>query len=782
MKPFLSTHVRSHSLIFLCAALVAATARAGSSTARAPVQVAAPRIDHSAMMYDAPGDGSVWARGQSYKASFDASGATYYPDFGARAPRNYPHVLSPDRVTIGGGDVAFVRAAAALRDGDRVVLDRGAFVESYELRPQSIEQTFVFATLPQRGELALHVPIASDLAGAETADGIEFQGELGRVVYGRATAIDALGRRSQATTELADGAITIRVDAGFVAQAALPLVVDPVLNTISFPSVAGADDFAADVAYDAGLNAWLAVWEETFSSVDTDAYCRLFDSQGHTMANGVIDFTTASWVSPRCANLAAAHQFLAVAGVTTGTLKNVLARTVVQNGAQLTISNSFDVSAGTSGDRINPDVGGDPYLGTPSFYCVVFEHVISSTQHEIGVRAVAPDGTLFNPGPLFLPSDPTAPDVTPSISKSDNIIQWTVAWERVGQISHGDIWAAHIHYDGTLVDGPFGVTASLPTFDFAPCASSSLLESHTRSVITFTRGLAPNRDIMVALIDGTSVPAIVDLNQLENGGTQSLDQIESSVDCDGEHFIVSYSESSNGGATPYTIYVDDVFASGSTLGLGQTHVLEHQIGFSQRRSRVSSEHLLSSTPHLSMIVDDFERTGLDHDIDGALFQAFEGGDITGFCYAGDNVSLNCPCSNNGAFGHGCANASNPQGALLGAVGVPSSVVDSLVLHSSGMPANATCVFLQGTTTNTGVVFGDGVRCAAGTLIRLAVKQSSGGAASYPGTGDLPITVKGFVPPNGGTRAYQAWYRDNSSIFCTSATFNISSGLIVNWAP
>src|SRR5262249_33537421 len=156
---------------------------------------------------------------------------------------------------------------------------------------------------------------------------------------------------------------------------------------------------------------------------------------------------------------------------------------------------------------------------------------------------------------------------------------------------------------------------SLPTFDFAPCASSSLLESHNRSVITFTRGIAPNRDIMVALIDGTSVPAIVDLNQLENGGTQGLDQIESSVDCDGQHFIVSYSESSSGGATPFTIYVDDLFAADSTLGLGQTHVLEHQTGFSQRRSRVSSEHVLSGVTHLTMVVDDFERTGLDHDID-----------------------------------------------------------------------------------------------------------------------------------------------------------------------
>src|SRR5262249_9560981 len=159
------------------------------------------------------------------------------------------------------------------------------------------------------------------------------------------------------------------------------------------------------------------------------------------------------------------------------------------------------------------------------------------------------------------------------------------------------------------------------------------------------------------------------------------DQIESSVDCDGDHFVVAYSESSAGGAAPYTVYADDVFASGATLGLGEKHVIAQSNGFSQRRSSVCSEHILSTVSHESMIVSDFERTTIDHDIEGALFQAFEGGDIAGFCYSGDNASIACPCGNAGNFGHGCANASNAQGALLGAIGTPSSVDDSLVLYS-----------------------------------------------------------------------------------------------------
>jgi hypothetical protein len=51
--------------------------------------------------------------------------------------------------------------------------------------------------------------------------------------------------------------------------------------------------------------------------------------------------------------------------------------------------------------------------------------------------------------------------------------------------------------------------------------------------------------------------------------------------------------------------------------------------------------------------------------------------------------------------------------------------------------------------------------------------------SYPGVGDLPVSVKGGVALDGVTRSYQVWYR-NAGSFCTSATFNLSNGLRVDW--
>jgi hypothetical protein len=84
------------------------------------------------------------------------------------------------------------------------------------------------------------------------------------------------------------------------------------------------------------------------------------------------------------------------------------------------------------------------------------------------------------------------------------------------------------------------------------------------------------------------------------------------------------------------------------------------------------------------------------------------------------------------------------------------------------------------------VFGDGVRCAAGTVIRLGIKTTVnsglfGGVASYPQPGDQAITVRGAVPATGAVRLYQAWFR-NSAAYCTSSTFNLSNGLRATWLP
>jgi hypothetical protein len=154
---------------------------------------------------------------------------------------------------------------------------------------------------------------------------------------------------------------------------------------------------------------------------------------------------------------------------------------------------------------------------------------------------------------------------------------------------------------------------------------------------------------------------------------------------------------------------------------------------------------------------------------------------TAFC-PGDGTGTACPCGNSGAAGNGCANSQNANGANLASTGVSSIASDTFVLHGSGMP-NSNVLYFQGTLQQNGgvgSVFGDGLRCAGGQVVRLWTKTNAGGASQAPDTGDQPISIQGLNVA-GNVRTYQAWYR-NSAAFCTPDGWNLTNGVATTWAP
>jgi len=153
---------------------------------------------------------------------------------------------------------------------------------------------------------------------------------------------------------------------------------------------------------------------------------------------------------------------------------------------------------------------------------------------------------------------------------------------------------------------------------------------------------------------------------------------------------------------------------------------------------------------------------------------------TTYCL-GDGSATACPCGNSSALGagEGCAHSLGTGGGL-DVTGAASVSGDSLVLRGSRMPSS-TAVYIQGTTQlagGAGVVFGDGLRCVGGSVIRLGTTVNVGGASRYPTPPQLPVSVRGVVPA-GSTRHYQAWFR-NAAAFCQLETFNLTSGASVVW--
>ena len=766
------------SAVILGCALAASPARASDRAAEAPsidtAALAAIRFDHVA--YDTPGDGATWARGASWKASFGPRGAQYIPAFGPRQPANVVMSFSPVGVHVAGSALPFDAAAEETRAGDRIEFRRGTFVERWDLGVDALEQSFVFDTLPARGEIVLTIPVGSELSGSVSESGIVFAGELGQVSYSRAVAIDADGRRVAAATDLVDGAIVIRVDAAFVESARLPLIIDPVVTTIHFDSTT-TDTFSPDATWSASDNAWLVVYNVPFAATDNDVYARQMSQAGVFSAGAWVEFTSNSWNAPRSASIPAHDRMIVVAENSTTVPKSIYGRPVILSGTTITFAAMVDIAGAAGGDKSLPDVGGDSSFSGVRYACVAWTRRNTSTDSSIGYALVDVNGTVVA-GPTYLFHQGGTEDSAVSVSKSNGATNWLIAWQHFDLVSptRTDIYAARVTWNGAIQNNSF-IVANSTLFESGPCASSPLTGTN-RNVVVFRKNpIGGQADVGVVALDGTSVLHYADLSTLENSGQGAVEQLNASVDSDGRHFLVSYSEKVPAFGY-HDLYSTDLFLSGSELRVSQSHVFSYNISLPVLHCQVAATGGFGATSQWYLVPFDITQNSTDHDVSAVLFDGSRGGSNALYCY-GDGTGTACPCGNFGATTHGCGHSASVLGGwLLPSVGDNTVSSDNVVLQVSNIPNAAPALFFQGTAQSAGSAFGDGLLCVGGSITRLAVAFAVGTTATCPfGTANL-----GGVPAVGGMRTYQAWYRDSSTSFCSASTFNLSNGLAIYWAP
>jgi len=162
------------------------------------------------------------------------------------------------------------------------------------------------------------------------------------------------------------------------------------------------------------------------------------------------------------------------------------------------------------------------------------------------------------------------------------------------------------------------------------------------------------------------------------------------------------------------------------------------------------------------------------------------------CVPGELGTMTCPCANPpspAGASKGCNNSSGSGGAVLSSGGQALLSADSVVFTSNGETPSATSIVLQGSSSNpSGSVFGQGIRCASGTLVRLYTKHAVNGSIVAPAAGDPTISARsaalGDTILAGETRWYQVYYRDpHIPIVClSSASFNATQGQAIDWQP
>ncbi len=214
----------------------------------------------------------IWAAGDAYKVSFHG-GMRFVPYVGPGAAAPY---VAWRTASVRAGATELVTQAPSLRTSAwRAEYQLGGVVEAYDVRADGVEQTFV---LPRRvaGDLRIRGEVQSPLAaiaGREHA-GVDFVDAAARTVvrYGAAVAIDANGARRDLTTAVVGGGIELCLCGEWLARAAFPVVVDPLVTATTVD--AGAVVTAVAVAHDpfGALNVWVAETRVTGTDHDLRLY------------------------------------------------------------------------------------------------------------------------------------------------------------------------------------------------------------------------------------------------------------------------------------------------------------------------------------------------------------------------------------------------------------------------------------------------------------------------------------------------------------------------------
>ncbi|MCC7012684.1 MAG: hypothetical protein IT454_09005 [Planctomycetes bacterium] len=751
-----------------------------------PAELSAlPAAAFEVPLFDEQHAGQIWALGETYKARFDARGASLIPYFGSDAPRNFPLELRTRSVSVGGAPLALDVDAPVARDHHTVHIDRGAVTEVYDLAARALEQRFVFERLEQRGELVLRMDVQSELAGSDLGATLRFENELGRVDYGQAFALDARGEKLALDSTLVDGQLELRVPADFVVRAALPLVIDP-LVTFYTVSASSRQEVYPDVAYDVSSDRWCVTWTNVWSASDHDVFARLATGNYQLLTTLTIDFTSETWTTPKIANNNATDSFLIVAAVVPSSGISEIRGRIVHPGSQI-VDPAFNVTPADGAYRNWPDVGGDPYPASPSYFCVVFQRAVSSTNVDIEMQLVSPSGTLV--GGLTALENGAGQHEHPYISNSlgsyapDGLSYWTATWQyRYSSVDH-DIYGAQISWSGGVVKPMFAIETSF--WDETEPMAASVLDSSASGtertyLVVYQRDYGSDHDILGAVMRGSTLLRSDNLVGAFDASVWYRDQLIPTTDSDGEKFLVGFIERDTPTSYNTDIWICDYFWTGSQLV--PCELRANLVGSGQAETDLALHSMASSggprRTYLGGWV--FENPTTGYDIVAGLWDGCGGGMVQSFC-AGDGSSGTCPCNNFGASGRGCGNSANPSGALLSWSGEASIANDTFVLSCSGMPASVSSLFFQTASSSSAVPFGDGLRCASGAALRLPIQQNVGGAASYPPVGATPIHAYYQSLQAGAIRYYQAWYRDSAN-YCTSGTFNLSNALQVTWAP
>lgn len=747
-------------------------------------------------------DGALWVRGADYKAAFDAEGASFAPFLGSDEPRNWPLSMRLVAAEVGGEEL-LVGAAGHERRGDLVVLERGLVDEVYEPRLSEVEQTFVVESLPRQGDLTLKVGFAGDLVATSTPEGWLWANPKGEgVSYGRAFLRLADGSKKPLEAELDGDELAIVVPAALIAEAGFPLVVDPLVATYAVDDTS-FDNHDGDVAYDPEGDSWLHVYEEVFSATDSDVYARRRMPDGTLQEVGYAQVSAAeSWRAPRVAYKRIDNLFMLVAECVSSAHPQPQVRGRVWSAASAWRP-AFWIIGNTYWERNSPDIGGDPYLPGPgaySFFLVAWEAYYGDDVTGVPVRHIHAQLVDSNGLPFgeLIVLIAFGVNRHPVVSNSNGTSKWGVAFSR----GDSQVGLSVLDWNGanqrtmpalnTTYQRAAGARASVGNMGYYALANPGKafvvgFPSAYGATYNWAVNLIVDEDLSVAWSTATRI----------SSPSHPTNFIESmTLDCDDISTVMAWSSRRPDGQTT----IHHATRLSTTDHPGQLALIEGPSfvqGYTAENKslpRIATKYSSGGAKREACVSWTNQSATTARDMRAALTSWNAYPMIEVKCSQGASNTTACPCGSAGT-GSSTPDAGCPNSATSGATLTPFGNAalgagnDTLAFIVGGLPPTTSCLVFQGTNvaqttsgglTSQGTVFGDGLRCASGSIVRLGTGTSSGGSLFFPPAGTASLSTRGgLTGPT--TRSYQVWYR-NASAFCTPSTFNLTNGLVVHWIP
>jgi hypothetical protein len=615
-------------------------------------------------------DGGLWAVGPAYKARFTAAGIEFTTVLGPAAPRSFP--LSFSLESVRRGDALIYEAPpegiAPIEEGLVARYERGAFVETYEVRREGIEQSFRFDSLPRgTGDLLVRGRIATDLfapAVDGASDGIRFEvGDLGGVSFGTVIGIDAEGHRAEGWLRFDGTYLDLVLPGSFVDEAVFPLLLDPLIGpTIT---ISGGYDLDPDVAYDASAGIYLVVWERTIAATVHDVMGQRFSTTGAPVgAPFPIVTSLFSALDPAVANVAASDRFLVVWRYVSPSGMTLQMRAVdASNGSTSNLLNLPDI--GVTGVDVGGYSGSDPLYATTAV--VVYSDWTGIRHRQVNVP---PSGSIAATLASSITMDPN--DKAPAVTKHGGLAgRFLVVWDRP-TFSNGsrDIYYQIVSIGAPPLGSGSQLTVTLSDEENADCAAMD----DSNFMVVYEKqpgGTTGHNDIACrALYLPPSGTGLVSNETLLASGS-SYDQVSPTVDFAQSKYLVAYaSKFSPLASLSYDLFVLGVDPNGCVPcepAVAVDTLTSTQANFPKIAANYSTGFSTAAADQAMLVWESVSPT--DADVKAQRLEAIGAGgavvDLGGGCGAGGTITVNGPVAlGNSSFAYGLSGAAGPPVALV----------------------------------------------------------------------------------------------------------------------